>query len=216
MPFCEIIRFDAPVPYQDGLAIQRRIVAERIEGRRPDTLLLMEHTPTITIGRKAHPDELLTPAEALAARGITIEYVDRGGQVTYHAPGQLVGYPVFDLNGHGRDVHRFLRSLEEALIRVLATFGVEGSRRAGATGVWVGDAKIAAIGVKVTRWVTYHGFALNIDLDLAPFRKDFIPCGITELGVTSLAEQISPAPSRAEVEERTGAALCAVFGLKPA
>jgi lipoyl(octanoyl) transferase len=214
---CDVITYESPLPYAEGLAIQRRMVAERIEGLRPDTLLLLEHTPTITVGRKAAPDELITPVEMLAERGIAVEYVDRGGQITYHAPGQIVGYPIFDLNGHGRDVHRHLRLLEEGLIRALAALGIAGTRREGATGVWVGDAKIAAIGVKVTRWVTFHGFALNVTIDLTPFRRDFIPCGITDLGVTSVAECIaSRTPARGEVERRVVDGMCGVFDLEPA
>jgi lipoyl(octanoyl) transferase len=211
---CDIITYDGPLTYADGLEIQRRMVRERIEGSRPDTLLLLEHAPTITVGRRSDPDELLTPADVLGARGIAVEHVDRGGQITYHAPGQIVGYPIFDLNGHSRDVHRYLRSLEEALILTLAEVGVAAGRRDGATGVWVGDAKIAAIGVKVTRWVTFHGFALNVTIDLAPFRNDFVPCGITDLGVTSLAELMpGRVPALDAVRGLLVESICRVFTL---
>ena len=142
--------------------------------------------------------------------------VDRGGEITYHAPGQLVGYPILDLREHGQDLHRYLRDLEETLIRALKTFEITGCRLPGLTGVWVGNDKIAAIGIKVSRWVSMHGFALNVTADLGPMRRDFVPCGVRDKGVTSLAElRPERAWARAEVEEAVIAAFADVFGVTP-
>jgi lipoyl(octanoyl) transferase len=202
-PACGLISLAAPVAYHDALRLQYDLLRRRQTGEIGDTLLMLEHAPTITRGRGTEAGDLLTDERALAARGIAVVDVDRGGEITYHAPGQLVGYPILDLNAHGRDLHRYLRSLEETLIHALAEYGLRGERIAGRTGVWVRDAKIAAIGIKVSRWVTMHGFALNIDLDLSPMRRDFIPCGIRDRDVTSLAEQLPWAMlGRNDVEAR--------------
>jgi lipoyl(octanoyl) transferase len=166
---CEIISRPAPIPYGDALEWQYDLVRRRQAEEIDDTLLLLEHPPTITLGRGSDDTDLLTTETVLAKRGVTVARVDRGGEITYHAPGQIVGYPIFDLRHHGQDLHRYLRSLEEVLIRVLRAYGLSGSRIPGLTGVWVNDAKIAAIGIKVSRWVTMHGFALNINLDLTLF-----------------------------------------------
>lgn len=182
----------------------------------PDTLLLLEHPPTITLGRGTDGADLLSDAPTLAARGIALVRTDRGGEITYHAPGQLVGYPILDLRAHGQDLHRYLRDLEEALIRALAPFGLNGERVPGLTGVWVGGAKIAAIGIKVSRWVSTHGFALNVSPDLTPMRRDFVPCGIKDRGVTSLAELVpEKGLTRADVEPGVVAAFADIFGVTP-
>ena len=177
-----------------------------------DTLILLEHAPVITIGRGSRDStDLLTSEAALHARGIELVETDRGGEMTYHGPGQLVGYPILSLEARGKDLHRYLRDLEQTVIDTLAHFGVTAGRIAGLTGVWVDDAKICAMGIKVTRWVTMHGFALNIDPDMTPFRRDIIPCGIQDHGVTSLAE-LGVTSTRDGVEEVYIAQFAGVFG----
>lgn len=202
MQTCRIISYPQLVPYKDALAYQYELAEQRRLDAIPDTLLLLEHPAVITLGRRADEADLLTAETDLNARGIAVERVDRGGEISYHAPGQLVGYPILDLRRHGQDLHKYLRDLEEALIRTLAAYGGGGERIPGLTGVWVENRKIAAIGIKVTRWISLHGWALNITTDLTPFRQDFVPCGIADRDVTSLAE-ILPGrlPTRAEVEE---------------
>ncbi len=180
--------------------MQQELAADRRAGRIPDTVVLLQHTHTYTIGRsgtRAHV--FLTEAE-LAARGITCLEVDRGGDVTYHGPGQLVGYPILDL-GATPDVGRYLRLLEGSLIDVLADFGISSERLPGYTGVWIGNRKIAAIGVKVAQGVTTHGFALNVTTDLSYF-SHILPCGIPDKGITSMAlEMGDQAPAMVDVED---------------
>jgi lipoyl(octanoyl) transferase len=212
---CRVISFPTPVSYDAALRLQYETQRLRQSNEVIDTLLLMEHPPTITLGRGTELADLRTDRDVLEARGITVVDVDRGGEITYHAPGQIVGYPILDLRQHGQDLHRYLRDLEEVLIRVLDQFGLTGERIPGLTGVWVGGSKIAAMGIRVSRWVTMHGFALNITPDLGPMRQDFIPCGIQDRGVTSLAEQISSGiPSRAEVEKEIIRAFGIVFRVR--
>ncbi len=201
MPLCRIVSISESVPYADALAQQYALVRSRQAGEIPDTLLLLEHPPTITLGRGSVEADLHVSEVELNRRGVALERVDRGGEITYHAPGQIVGYPVLDLREHGQDLHRYLRDLEEVLILTLAHFGLKGERIPGLTGVWVENRKIAAIGIKVSRWVCMHGFALNIAVELAPFRWDFVPCGIADRDVTSLAELLPrDCPTRGEVE----------------
>ena len=214
MPSCRVISTSEPLPYIDALAQQYALVRERQAGEIPDTLLLLEHPPTITLGRGSVEADLRVSEAELKQRGVAVERVDRGGEITYHAPGQLVGYPVLDLRQHGQDLHRYLRDLEEVIVLTLAHFGLKGERIAGLTGVWVDGRKIAAIGIKVSRWVSMHGFALNIDADLTPFRRDFVPCGITDRDVTSLAEQLGErCPPRTEVETALLESFAQVFGM---
>jgi len=216
MPPCRIVSCPGLTPYPDALAWQQALAARRGRGEISDTLLLLEHPPTITLGRGADEADLLASGADLTAHGIAVERVDRGGEVSYHGPGQLVGYPILDLRQHGQDLHRYLRDLEEVLIVSLRAFGLDGTRVPGRTGVWVGDAKIAAIGIKVSRWVSLHGWALNVTTDLTPFRRDFVPCGIRDRGVTSLAERLGAAcPTRAEVEAVLIEAFAAVFSVQP-
>jgi lipoyl(octanoyl) transferase len=175
------------VPYAQALELQRDLVEQRKADEIPDQLLFLEHPPVITIGVKARSGRshvLETPAD-LAARGIELFETGRGGDVTYHGPGQLVGYPILDLRPDRCDVHRYVRDLEEALIRAVSGFGIAAGRLPGLTGAWVGHDKLAAIGVRIARWVTSHGFALNVNADLAHFRL-IVPCGIEGKGVTSL------------------------------
>jgi len=177
-------------PYRDALALQRRLAALRAEGLVGDLLLLLEHPPVITLGRGGERAHLLVPESSLAARGIEFFNVERGGDITYHGPGQLVGYPILNLAEHGRDVHSYLRQLEQVLIETLTAFGLGASRRIGRTGVWVRGGKIASIGIHVSRWVTRHGFALNVDMNLAPFEL-IVPCGIKGASATNIAKELS-------------------------
>src|SRR6266571_4142180 len=173
------------VPYADGLRLQEEKVAARKAGIIPDMLLLLEHPRVITLGRNARRENLLVSPQQLAAEGIDLIETDRGGDVTYHGPGQWVGYPILDLTRHRRDVAWYMRSLEEVLIRVTGDFGIRAARLEGAPGVWVGDRKLAAMGVHLSRWVTSHGFALNVNTHLDIF-KWIVPCGLADKGVTSL------------------------------
>ena len=186
------------IAYEDALILQKQLVEERRAGAIGDTLILCEHPPVITLGARARAaaDHIIASPAELDRRGVTVHESGRGGDVTYHGPGQLVGYPIFDLRPDRCDVHRYVRDLEQALILALATFGVTGVRVPGLTGVWVGppgrEKKIAAIGVRVSRWITSHGFAVNVTTDLRDFEL-IVPCGIADRGVTSLAE-VLPVP----------------------
>ena len=188
------------VPYPEAWALQGRLADARRAGVAPDTLILLEHPHTYTIGRSGTREHVFLTDAELATRGIICLDVDRGGDVTYHGPGQLVGYPIFDL-GPQPDVGRYLRNLEDCLIDTLADFGIAGGRLSGYTGVWIGDRKIAAIGVKVSQGVTTHGFALNVTTDLSLFTH-ILPCGISDKGVTSMAVELGRAPVMAGVEDR--------------
>jgi lipoyl(octanoyl) transferase len=202
------------VPYAEGVALQERIRLARQEDRVPDVLLLLEHPPVITLGRSADRLNLLADAEALSLRGVQLHESARGGDVTYHGPGQLVGYPIFSLLERDKDVHRHVRGVEEALIRALARFGIEGRRVPGMTGVWVGDEKVAAIGVGVRHWITWHGFALNVTTDLDAFQL-IVPCGIRDRGVTSLQRLLGAAPSEEEVAVVVIQGFAEAFQLRP-
>ena len=175
------------LPYGEALELQAQLVEDRKAGRIPDQLLLLEHPPVITLGVKARKDRsnVLATPEALSEAGVELFETGRGGDVTYHGPGQLVGYPILDLRPDRCDVHRYVRDLEEALILAVATFGVTSGRLKGLTGTWVGTEKLAAIGVRISRWVTSHGFALNVTTNLSHFDL-IVPCGIIDKGVTSL------------------------------
>ena len=198
------------VPYADALELQRKLHAQRVAGAIPDTLLLLEHPPVITLGKAFHPEHLRYAREFYAQQGIELHPTDRGGDVTCHNPGQLVGYPIFDVAQHGRDLHKFLRDLEQAIIDALRAFGVEGHRESGYTGVWVDDAKIAAIGIKVTKWVSMHGFALNVNNDLRLFQT-IVPCGIADRPVTSLQQVLGRAVPMEQVKHAMARAFERVF-----
>ena len=187
------------VPYEEAWALQNRLADGRRAGIVPDTLILLEHPHTYTIGRRGTRDHVYLSEEELTRRGITCLEVDRGGDVTYHGPGQLVGYPILDL-GPQPDVGRYLRNLEGCLIDVLADFGIVAGRLEGYTGVWLGDRKIAAIGVKVSQGVTTHGFALNVSTDLSLFTH-ILACGIPDKGVTSMAVELGTVPAMSDVED---------------
>jgi lipoate-protein ligase B len=177
--------------YADAWDLQRRLFDLRHDGLIDDVLLFTEHEHVYTIGKGGDANHLLASEEELLADGTEVFRIDRGGDITYHGPGQVVGYPIIDLNRYGPDIHRYLRSLEEAIILTLEQFGIEGGREEGMTGVWVGGEKIAAIGVKVSKWITMHGFALNVNTDLGKFER-IIPCGIfhKEIGRASCRERV--------------------------
>lgn len=186
------------VDYIAAWDLQRHLAEARAAGLVPDLLLLLQHPPTLTLGRGAKREHLLASDDALAAQGVNVYDVDRGGDITYHGPGQLVGYPILDLGSYGRDLHGFLRRMEGALMRSLAAFGLSASRFPPHTGVWLDDRKVAAMGIHVRRWVTTHGFALNVAPRMEHFRL-IVPCGIHDFGVTSLAEVLSQTPAMSEV-----------------
>jgi len=205
------VRHLGRVPYAEGLELQARLVAERQAGRIPDTLLLLEHDPVFTLGRNARAENVLLAEDALRAQGFEVFETGRGGDVTYHGPGQAVGYPILDLSPDRCDVHRYVRDLEEVMIRTCADYGIPAARVAGMSGAWVGDEKIGAIGVRIARWVTSHGFALNVSNDLAPFGM-IVPCGIRGRGVASLQRQLARPVSLADAAPRLARHLAAVFG----
>jgi lipoyl(octanoyl) transferase len=205
-----VVRRLGRIQYAEGLEIQASLVAQRQAEQIPDTLLLLEHQPVFTLGRNARPENMLFSAEALRARGFEVFETGRGGDVTYHGPGQVVGYPILDLGPDRRDVHRYVRDLEEVMIRTCADYGVSAGRVAGLTGAWVGDEKIGAIGVRIARWVTSHGFALNVSTDLSPFDL-IVPCGIRGRGVTSLERLAGSPVSVDQVMERLAGHFAQVF-----
>ena len=196
--------------YESAYRWQKALVERRFAGEIGDVLLLLEHPPTYTCGRSTQPGHLPAPT-FLKESGAQIVEIERGGSITYHGRGQLVGYPIVDLRGRGRDVHRYLRDLEEALINTLAAFALRGERREGLTGVWVGDEKVAAIGIYVSRWISAHGFSLNIDCDLQPFRA-MRPCGLDGDRVTSLEKLLGRRVERDEVEEVLLVSMRDIFG----
>lgn len=200
------------VPYQTALELQSALVSDRKAGRIPDVLLLLQHPHVITLGVRSRRSRsnVLVPSSELASRGIELHEVSRGGDVTYHGPGQLVGYPILDLSPDRCDVHRYVRDLEEVLIRTVRAFDVSATRVAGFTGAWVGNRKVAAIGVRLSRWITSHGFALNINPDLDYF-KLIHPCGIRGGGVTSVAALKGQRVSVDEVEPILVREFVAVF-----
>lgn len=198
--------------YGDGLELQQLLVEQRKSNQIPDQLLLLEHPPVITLGVKTRNDRshVVATAQMLEDQGVQVFESGRGGDVTYHGPGQLVGYPIMDLRPDRCDVHRYVRDLEEMLIRVAAAFGVTAGRLPGLTGVWVGGDKLAAIGVRIARWVTSHGFALNVSTNLAHFDL-IVPCGISDKGVTSLDRVTGRQLDMDEVANVTAREFGAVF-----
>jgi lipoyl(octanoyl) transferase len=200
------------MPYSTALETQRELVAARQRGAVGDQLLLLEHPAVITVGvsGRRHRGHVLASPAQLREDGIELLDVPRGGDVTFHGPGQLVGYPIIDLKPDRCDVHRYVRDLEEVLIRTVASFGVVAGRVAGLTGVWVGDDKLAAIGVRLSRWVTSHGFALNVAPDLDQFSL-IVPCGLVGRGVTSLERLTGSVPSRPDIEAVVAAEFALVF-----
>lgn len=204
------------VPYADALALQRELVEDRKADRIDDTLLLVEHPHVLTLGVRGDGgrSHILVPDATLAARGIDVFETGRGGDITYHGPGQVVGYPIISLKPDRCDVHKYVRDLEEVLIRTAADYQVVAGRVEGLTGVWVGadkTEKLAAIGVRISRWVTSHGFAMNVTTNLDHF-KLIVPCGIADRGVTSFERILGRTVDRRAVEDRIVAHFAAVFG----
>jgi lipoyl(octanoyl) transferase len=206
------IRRLGTVRYDDALQLQRALVEKRRAGDIPDQLLLLQHPAVITLGVKGDGgrSNIVAAPERLGELGIEVSETGRGGDVTYHGPGQLVGYPIVDLRPDRCDVHRYVRDLEEVMIRVCADYGVPAGRIAGLTGVWAGAEKIGAIGVRISRWITSHGFAFNVNTDLEHFGL-IVPCGITDRGVTSLEKAAQRRVAFDEVEERVVAHFATVF-----
>ena len=200
------------VPYEEAWDLQRSVAAAVAEGERPDTILLLEHPPTVTTGRRTEESELHIPAGA----DVDVVETDRGGKSTFHGPGQLVCYPIFDLKRHGQDVKRYCRDLEEALILTLAKLGVEGERIEGLTGVWLTrpPRKIASIGIHISKWVTTHGYALNVDLDPAPFTQWITACGLEDAAFTTVARELGRPVAIDEVRGPALEALAQVFALE--
>jgi lipoyl(octanoyl) transferase len=207
-----VVHLHEPVPYREAWELQRSVATAVAAGEAPDTVLLLEHPAVITLGRRTQEGELHVP------EGAEVEIVEtnRGGKSTYHGPGQLVCYPIFDLTRHGQDVKRYCRDLEEALIRTLAPLGVEATRIEGLTGIWLErpPRKIASIGIHISKWVTTHGYALNVDLDPAPFTDWITACGIEDAAFTTIARELARPVSVDEVRPNAVAALEDVFSLR--
>jgi lipoyl(octanoyl) transferase len=204
-------------PYEETLHLQRDLARARITGElAQDLLLLVEHPPVVTLGRSAKEQHLIVPRGALAARGIDVHEVERGGDVTFHGPGQLVGYPIVDLRRHKQDLHWYLRQVEEALIRAFARYGIVGERNPTFTGVWTAGRKLASIGVHARDWVTWHGFALNVTTDLSFFDL-IVPCGIQQVTMTSVQRERGGAnvPGLDEMGNVVAASFGEVFNLEP-
>jgi lipoyl(octanoyl) transferase len=217
MPAAHLVDLPGLTPYGEALALQRALAEEVEEAMRPDTVILLEHEPVVTLGRRT--DEA---AELHLPAGVEVEVVEtnRGGKSTYHGPGQLVCYPILDLNRHGRDLRRYVRDLERAIVRTVAAFGLEATTYEGLTGVWMppsrglGPRKIASIGVHASRWVTTHGCALNVALDPAPFTEWITACGLEDAQFTSMAAELESPVTVAEVRPAAARALAEVFGLE--
>lgn len=212
---CRVVQLPGLTDYGEALGLQRHLARARADGRlSDDVLLLLEHPRVITLGRGASDANVLASADSLADIGVELHVIERGGDVTYHGPGQLVGYPIIDLTRHRQDLHWYLRQLEEVLIHAVRDWRVEGHRRAGLTGVWVADRKIASIGVHVTRWVTFHGFALNVSTDLSDFGL-IVPCGIEAVEMTSLEKEIGGECSVAQAASEVARCFVEQFDLDP-
>ncbi len=186
------------INYDEAHALQKELQAKRIAGQIADTVLMLEHDPVITLGRSAREQHLLASPETLKAQGVSVHEVGRGGDVTYHGPGQLVAYPIIDLKPNRRDVRKYVWSLEETMIRTCADFGLDASRIERLNGAWVKDHKIGAVGVRISRWVTMHGLALNVSTDLSHFDL-IVPCGIQDKAVTSISAELGRQVGVAEV-----------------
>jgi lipoyl(octanoyl) transferase len=200
--------------YDDAWALQQKLWSLRQIGMIEDVLLLTEHEHVYTLGKSSDDNHLLASENELKSSGIEVFHIDRGGDVTYHGPGQIVGYPILDLNNYFHDIHRYMRNLEEVIIRTLSRFGILGVREEGMTGVWVNGEKIAALGVKVSRWVTMHGFALNVNTDLTKFDR-IIPCGIFHKGVTSIQQLLGREIEMKSVRDAIVDSFSEVFGCVP-
>jgi len=189
------------IDYKEAWDLQKEIFSSRVSGEAEDFLLLLEHPNTYTLGKTAHRENLKGSEDYLKENNISVYDIDRGGDITYHGPGQIVGYPIIDLNNWYKDTHKYLRALEEVIIKTCSEYGLDCERNSKHTGVWIGDRKIAAIGIKVSRWVTMHGFAFNVNTDLNLF-NGIIPCGIQDKSVTSLNKELNSQITIQEVKDR--------------
>jgi lipoyl(octanoyl) transferase len=202
------------IAYAEAHALQERLVEARKTGAVGDTLLLLEHPNVITLGRAAKREHVLLSGEQLSAGGYDLHETGRGGDVTFHGPGQLVAYPIVDLKPDRQDVRRYVRDLEETMIRVCADYGLDAKRVDGLNGAWIGERKVGAVGVRISQWITMHGFALNVSTDLSSFSA-IVPCGIADRGVTSLGRELGRALALAEVEERVVRHFAALLEAEP-
>jgi len=197
LTYCDLGFFD----YKEAWELQQEIHLKRVSGEVEDILFLLEHPNTYTLGKTAHKENLIGSEDYLKQNQISVYDIDRGGDITYHGPGQIVGYPIIDLNNWYKDTHKYLRALEEVIIMTCSDYGLNSERNPKHTGVWIGDRKIAAIGIKVSRWVTMHGFAFNVNTDLNLF-NGIIPCGIQDKSVTSLKQELDNEINIQEVKEK--------------
>jgi lipoate-protein ligase B len=203
---------DAPLPYAAGVALQERLHAARLADAIPDTVLFLEHTPVVTLGQRGRSEGVRVPPEQLRAHGVELARASRGGNVTFHGPGQCLLYPILRLGAHEADAHGYLHNLEEVALRTAADFGVQAYRRAGKNGAWTDDGKIAAIGFRLKRWVTLHGMSFNVNVDLAGFEL-IVPCGLDGERVSSLARLLGDqCPSLAQARDRLAQHFAAVCG----
>jgi lipoate-protein ligase B len=209
---CEVIDLGL-CPFDEAHAFQKEVVQSKFEGADADTLIFVEHPPVITVGRGGRRENICASPRQLESIGMEVFETDRGGDVTYHGPGQIVCYPIVDLARHKQDVHWMLRRLEAALIASLESMGIIAGVRPGLTGVWVGEAKIAAIGIGVSRWITFHGFALNVAPDMAHFEL-IVPCGLKGLPVTCMRDLLGKTPEMSEIKREVVEQFCDIFGLK--
>ncbi len=201
------------IEYDNAYYWQQKLLIERLNDQIEDTLLLLEHPPVITVGKSGKMENVLASQAQLAEEGVSLVFTDRGGDVTYHGPGQIVGYPIFDLRERGRDAHQYLRNLEEVLIRTLNDFSIKSGRDSGHAGVWVKDEEIAAVGLSIRKWITMHGFALNVSTDLAQFSL-INPCGFTNRKATSMAQLIGQTIPMKKVTEKLLAHFAQVFNVQ--
>ncbi len=212
-----LVRFSQPIPYAEAWTLQKQLQEERIAERQGDALLLLEHSPVYTLGRTTQPAHWGCGGEVLRRTGASLQFVDRGGSITYHGPGQVVGYPILKLSYYCSGPKQYVRKLEEVLIHTLLRWGIEGYRLEKKPGVWVRwnhtDAKIAAIGVRIDHGVTIHGFALNVDLDLSPF-SHIMPCGLTQCHITSMAEVRQSALSPSVVAQQMAQEFARIFNIQ--
>jgi lipoyl(octanoyl) transferase len=199
------------IAYADAHALQERLVEARKAGTLGDTVLLLEHPKVITMGRKASREHILLSEQALGERGYTLHETGRGGDVTFHGPGQLVVYPIIDLKPDREDVRRYVRELEETMIRVCAEYGLSAARSDGLNGTWIGTRKVGAVGVRISQWVTMHGMAINVNTDLSSFAA-IVPCGIADRGVTSLAQELGHSLPFDEVADKAAQHFASLFG----
>lgn len=207
-----LVRQLGQIEYREAYQLQKELLQQRLESRIADTMLLLEHPPTITVGKSGKLENILASPAKLASAGVSLIFTDRGGDVTYHGPGQIVGYPIFDLRERNRDIHQYVHNLEEVLIRTLADYGIKSGRDHNHAGVWANDMEIAALGLSIRKWVTMHGFALNVNTDLDHFTL-INPCGFSNKTAASMAQLLRRELPLAEVTERLMARFAEVFDI---